>query len=199
MKKIRENIGNFDSLKEWSFDLKKLSKRLLSREFADLPFFRHAVLMASLLDEEFFPNTLILGKAIKQYDLTWLIKDFSYRLDFVSTDFSSFEEEDLYKGINFFQVKDIFSFVSAIKYDLIIVIEDYLYFKMKRESYYNLLSKNISSKESRIIFILINKYNIDLKLDIPDSLIKTFELKFYDKGELKSSDFIIYTKGIVLK
>ncbi len=207
-KKIKQGIGNFEFLKGKYPDIERVSKRLLSVEFKDMPFFRYAVLMASLLDEEFFPNALILGKAERQYDLTWLLKDFSSRLDFVSNDFSDFEaDEDLFREVNFISIENLFSYSPDTKYDLIVVIQDYLLFLAEEQDYYKLLSNLVSSDEARIIMILNyspvkdadNQQEMQLDLALPMARIKTFELKHYDRGELKVVDFIIDTRGIVLK
>ena len=206
-KRIKKHTGNFEYLRNKYKDLEKISKRLLSIEFKNMPFFRYAVLMASLLNEDFFPNSLIIGKAQRKYDITWLVKDFSFRLDFVSTDFSDFEiDPDLYREVNFIEVEDLFAYRPDIKYDLIVVIQDYLLFLTQEKYYYDLLSKIISSSETRIIFILnysqinrMNDENIELALALPSTMSKTFELKHYDRGELKLIDYIIDTKGIVFK
>ncbi len=206
---VKKDLGNFEYLKGKYTDIERISKRLLSVEFKDMPFFRYAVLMASLLDEQFFPNALILGKAQRQYDLTWLLKDFSSRLDFVSSDFSDFEVDvDLYREVNFIQIENIFSYSPDVKYDLIVLIQDYFQFLAQEVDYYDLLSNLLSSKDSRIIFILsyspdkethTSRENLKLDLALPSTMIKTFELKHYNKGELKVIDFLIDTKGVVLK
>ena len=206
---IKKDLGNFEFLKGKYPDIERISKRLLSVEFKDMPFFRYAVLMASLLDDQFFPNALILGKAERQYDLTWLLKDFSTRLDFVSVDFSDFEiDTDLFREVNFIEIENIFSYKPDVKYDLIVLIQDYLQFLAQEQKYYDLLSGLISSGDSRIIMMLnystrgkeqLPSENIKLDLGLPSNMTNTFELKHYDKGELKVIDYIIDTRGIVLK
>ncbi len=208
-KKIKKGLGSFDFLKGKYSDIERISKRLLSVEFKDMPFFRYAVLMASLLDDQFFSNALILGKAQRQYDLTWLLKDFSARLDFVSRDFSDFEADpDLFREVNFIKIEDLFAYNSDAQYDLIVVIQDYLQFLAEENNYYQMLSRLVNSIDSRIIMILSydrldkekqKESNIKLDLALPSTSIKTFELKHYDKGELKLVDFIIDLRGIVLK
>ncbi len=208
-KNLKNNIGNFEFLKGKYTDIEKVSKRLLSVEFKDMPFFRYAVLMASLLDDQFFTNALILGKAERQYDITWLIKDFSARLDFVSSSFSNFDvDPDLFRQVNFIEIEDIFSYNSDDKYDLIILIQDYLLFLAQENKYYELLSRLINNPDSRIILILNYSSmkntqpqieNKNLEIALPQTLIKTYELKHYDKGQLKIIDYIIDTRGIVLK
>ncbi len=202
-KTVKKNIGAFEFLKQKNHE--KLSKRLLSVEFRDMPFFRYAVLMSSLLEGEFFFRALIIGKAQRQYDLTWLLKDFSIKLDFVSTEFSHFEiEPELFKEVNFIEVDNILNFKTENQYDLIVLIEDYNKFIANEKKYYQLLSSLISSISSRVIFILnhsVPKQEKEIKLNIhlAGAFIKTFELKHYSEGQLKIIDFIIATRGIALK
>ncbi len=200
---VKKNIGTFEFLKQKNSE--RLSKRLLSVEFRDMPFFRYAVLMSSLLEGEFFFRALIIGKAQRQYDLTWLLKDFSVHLDFVSQDFSHFEmEPELFKEVNFIEVNDILDFRTQNKYELIVLIEDYEKFIANEKKYYQLLSSLVSSISSRVIFILNHsapKQEKDIKLNInlSGSFIKTFELKHYSGGQLQLVDFIVATRGIALK
>ena len=200
--KIKKNIGKYQYLAKRK--QVRLFKRLLSVEFNNMPFYKYAIALSSLLEDQFFSNILVTGQALRETDITWFLKDYTLNLDFVSEDFSQFKiDSDLYKDINLLQ-QDILKFTPGHTYDLIIVIDDIT----RIHSFLQQLVKKIQSlsrPDTRIIFFIryfppeqLIDDNIKLFTStdeilkyLPFNIRSKIELKNYDKGKIQSIDLII--------
>ena len=169
-----------------------------------MPFYKYAIALSSLLEDQFFSNILVTGQALRETDITWFLKDYTLNLDFVSEDFSQFKiDSDLYKDINLLQ-QDILKFTPGHTYDLIIVIDDIT----RIHSFLQRLVKKIQSlsrPDTRIIFFIryfppeqLIDDNIKLFTStdeilkyLPFNIRSKIELKNYDKGKIQSIDLII--------
>lgn len=200
--KIKKNTGRYHYL-----DKKKqvrLYKRLLSVEFDNMPFYKYAIALASMLDDQFFSNILITGQARRETDITWFLKDYTMNLDFVAQDFSQFKKDlDLYKDVNLIQ-QDILEFKPDDRYDLIIVIDEitriYKFLGRLVKKLHDLADQN-----ARIIFF-IRYFPPDQLIDdgiklftstdeilkyLPFDVRSKIELKNYQKGKIQALDLII--------
>ncbi len=200
--KIKKNIGKYQYLAKRK--QVRLFKRLLSVEFNNMPFYKYAIALSSLLEDQFFSNILVTGQALRETDITWFLKDYTLNLDFVSEDFSQFKiDSDLYKDINLLQ-QDILKFNPGHTYDLIIVIDDIT----RIHNFLQRLVKKIQSlsrPDTRIIFFIryfppeqLIDDNIKLFTStdeilkyLPFNIRSKIELKNYDKGKIQSIDLII--------
>ncbi len=197
-----KKIGRYEYLQNKR--VSRLFKRLLSVEFDKMPFYKYAVALATLLEDNYFVNTLIVGQALRETDITWFIKDFTINLDFVSDDFSQFEiDPDLYDEINLIET-DFLTYDPGKRYDLIIVQEDITRIYDRLEDFMLNLYK-LAEPGARVIFFL-RYYSPEQLIDdhikllrTTDELIKYLpfkvrskvELKNYDKGKVQTIDLVI--------
>ncbi len=201
-KEKSRNIGRYQYLLNKKAQGKY--KRLLSVDFGNMPFYKYVIALTAMLEEDFFVNTLLLGQAQRETDITWFIKDYTVNLDFVADDFKQFQlDEDLYKDVNLIE-QDFLTFKPDKNYDLIIVLDDITRIYQNLQQIMQQISK-VAEQNARIIFF-IRYYTDDQLIDDDIELLKStdeflkylpfdvrskVELKNYNKGQLVSFDLIV--------
>ena len=200
--KKRPSIGRYQFLMNKNTHNKY--KRLLSVDFENMPFYKYVIALTAMLEEQFFVNTLLVGQAQRETDITWFIKDYTVNLDFVAEDFKQFQlDEDLYKDVNLIE-QNFLTFEPEKKYDLIVVLDDITRIYQNLHQIMKQIDK-VAAKQARIIFF-IRYYTEDQIIDDNINLLKStdeflkylpfdvrskVELKNYNKGQLASFDLIV--------
>ncbi len=204
MLKTRKNIGRFDYLKNKLS--KPVSRSLLPQELTSMPFYKYAIALATYLDGQYFADTLIVGQARRETDITWFLKDFTVNLDFIAEDFSDFKKDpDLFTEVNFIE-ENFLDFQSSKQYDLIVVVDDMVKISPVIDQYMNQLY-NLSQDQGRIIFFIRYFYpelkikSDDILLNSSEEILKSLpfevrskvELKNYNKNKISNMDLIMDT------
>jgi hypothetical protein len=199
---LSKKIGRYEYLQNRRAS--KLFRRLLSVEFGKMPFYKYAIALATLLKDDYYVNTLIVGQALRETDITWFLKDFTTNLEFVSDDFSQFElDPDLYSEIKLIE-QDFLQFRPGKRYDLVVVLDDITRIYPNLQDY--LINLYNVTQDNGLVIFFIRYYSQELIIDEDVELFKStdafvkylpfkvrskVEMKNYDKGRVQTIDLVI--------